>query len=49
MGLTGKFLYMANHFILLWLNHFDLGVDSNGWWFEHSFVIVAGLFVSRGC
>ena len=27
MALTGKFVYMAHHFILLWLNPFDLRVD----------------------
>ena len=36
MAFTGKFVYMANHFILLWLNPFDLRVDREGWWFEHS-------------
>ena len=25
------------HFILLQLNHFDLGVDKKRWWLEHSF------------
>ena len=34
---------MAHHFILLRLNPFDLRVDKEGWWFEHSCVIVAGL------
>ena len=31
-------LYMADHFILLRLNPFDLSlrVDRKGWWFEHS-------------
>ena len=36
MTSTGKFLYMAHHFILLQLNPFDLRFDSEGWWFEHS-------------
>ena len=27
---------MAHHFILLWLNLFDLRVDVEGWWFEYS-------------
>ena len=36
MAFTGKFLYMAHHFILLWLNPFDLRVDREEWWFEHS-------------
>ena len=49
MALTGKFAYMAHHFILLWLNAFGLRVDMEGWWFEHSLVMVAGLLVSRGC
>ena len=30
---TGKFLYIAYHFILLWLSSF---VDRQRWWFEHS-------------
>ena len=36
MTLTGKFLYMAHRFILLWFNPFDLRVDREGWWFDHS-------------
>ena len=32
---TGKFVYMAHQFILLWLNPFGLRVDREGWWFEH--------------
>ena len=36
MTSTGKFVYMANHFILLRLNPFSLRVDSEGWWFEQS-------------
>ena len=35
MAFTGKFIYMAHHFILLRLNPFDLRVDREGWWFEH--------------
>ena len=27
MSLTGKFLYMAHHLILLWLNPFDLSLE----------------------
>ena len=27
---------MAHHFISLRLNPFDLRVDKDGWWFEHS-------------
>ena len=49
MALTGKFVYMDHHFILLPLDPFDLAVDRKGWWFEHSCVIVVGLLVSRGC
>ena len=33
---TGKSVYIAHRFILLWLNPFDLIVDREGWWFEHS-------------
>ena len=36
MTSTGKFVYMAHHFILLQLNPFGAWVDSEGWWFEHS-------------
>ena len=49
VAFTGIFVYMAHHFILLWLNPFDLRVDREEWWFEHSRVILAGLLVSRGC
>ena len=48
MAFAGKFVYMAHPFILLWLNPFDLRVDRERWWFEHSCVIVVGLLVSRG-
>ena len=47
MTFTGKFVYTAHHFILLWINAFDLRVDREGWWFEHC-VTVVGLLVSRG-
>ena len=36
MAFTGKFVYMAHHFILLRLNPFGLIVDREGWWIEHS-------------
>ena len=36
MTSTGKFVFMAHHFILLWLNPFGLRVDREGLWFEHS-------------
>ena len=49
MAMTGKFVYMAHHFILLRLNPFDLGVDREPQWFEHSSVIVDRLLLSRGC
>ena len=49
MVVTGKFVYMVHLLILLWLNPFDLSVDRDEWWFEHSFVIVASLLVRRGC
>ena len=49
MAFSGKFLYMAHHFILLQLNPFELRVDREGLWFEHSCVIVAGFLISRGC
>ena len=31
MAFTGKFVYTAHHFILLWLNLFDLRVERGGW------------------
>ena len=36
MAFTGKFVYMAYHFILLRFNPFELRVGREGWWFEHS-------------
>ena len=33
---TGKFFYMAHHFIVLWHNPFVLRADRKRWWFEHS-------------
>ena len=36
MALTGKFVYMAHHFIMLRLNPFGLRVDRERCWFEHS-------------
>ena len=36
MACTGKFVYTAHHFILLWLNLFELRVEREGWWTEHS-------------
>ena len=36
MACTGQFLYVAHHFILLRLNPFDLRVDREGQWIEHS-------------
>ena len=36
MTSTGKFVYMAHHFIMLLLNPFSLTFDSKGWWVEHS-------------
>ena len=47
-ALTGKFVSMDYHFILLRLNPFDLGVDREGWWFEHSHLIVVCLLASKG-
>ena len=37
---TAKFVYMAHHFILLGPNPFHLKVDKEGWWFEHSVIVV---------
>ena len=36
MAFTGKFVYIAHHFISLRLNRFDFKVDREGRWFEHS-------------
>ena len=33
---TGKFVYMAHHFIMLRLNSFSFIVDRERWYFEHS-------------
>ena len=48
MTSTGKFVYMANHFILLRLNPFGLSVDSEGWWFEHSMSQLRVCFSEEG-
>ena len=49
-GKYEKFVYMAHHFILLWLNPFDFGVDREGWWFKHSVSqLRVCLLLSRGC
>ena len=31
MALTGKFVDMVHYFVLLRINLFDLGVDTDGW------------------
>ena len=49
MAFTGKFVYMAYHFIVLRLNSFVLRVDSERWEFEKSVSFLAFLLVSRGC
>ena len=49
MAFRDKFVSIAHHFIQLWLNPFDLSLDRERWWFEHSSVIIVGLLVSRGC
>ena len=50
MAFTGKFLYMAQHLLLLWLGSFELRVGREGWWFEQlSSVIVMGLPIKTGC
>ena len=36
MTSTGKFVYMVHYFILLRLTLSGLGVDREGWWFDHS-------------
>ena len=36
MAFTGKFVLTGNHLILLRLNPFELSVDREGWYFEHS-------------
>ena len=36
MAFTGKFVYVAHHFIMLQISTFGLRVDREGWWFEHS-------------
>ena len=49
MACAGKFQYMAHHLILLWLNPFDFSIDKEGWWYEHTCVIIACLLVSKRC
>ena len=36
MTVTGKFVYMTHHIIMLRLNSFELRVDRERWWFDHS-------------
>ena len=36
IAFTGKLVYIAHNFILLWLNPFEIGADWEEWWFEHS-------------
>ena len=36
MTSSGKFVYMVHYFILLRLTLSGLGVDREGWWFDHS-------------
>ena len=36
MTFTAKFVSMAHHLLLLRINSFDLRIDRDGWWFEHS-------------
>ena len=36
MAFTGKFVYMAYHFIMLRHNSSGLRAYREGWWFEHS-------------
>ena len=40
MKFTGTFVYVAHHFILLWLNPFGLRVDREGWGFDHSMSVL---------
>ena len=48
MTLTDKFVYMAHHFILLWLNLFCLRVDTEGWWSDHSISWLRDLLSEEG-
>ena len=47
MAFTGKFVYMAHHFILLRLNPFGLRVDREGRWFGHSMSCSYGLQLKK--
>ena len=49
LAFVGNFVYMVRPFILLRFNPFDLKVDWERWWFEHSGVSVVGLLITRGC
>ena len=35
MALTGRFVYIGHHFILLSLSPFGVRLDRVGWWFGH--------------
>ena len=37
---TGKFVYMAHHFIFPRLNPYGLRVNRDGWWFNHSVLLL---------
>ena len=49
LAFVGNFVYMVRPFILLRFNPFDLKVDWERWWFEHSGVSVVGLLITRRC
>ena len=48
MVFTDKFMYIAQHFILLWLNPVYLRVDRMGWSFEHTVLKLRGFLSKEG-
>ena len=48
MTSTGRFVYLAQHFILLRLSPFGLRVDRKGWWFEPSMSLFRVSLLAEG-
>ena len=48
MVFTGKFVYIAHHFILLWLNPVDFRFDRVGRSFEHTVLKLRGFLSKEG-
>ena len=48
MVFTGKFVYIAHHFTLLWLNPVDFRFDRVGRSFEHTVLKLRGFLSKEG-